>query len=111
MHSDLAKSHTIQSENIAKVVRDAQDVFDKVRVRHEEIVMMARPEEAISKVVAKVVELEQKIARGAPGGGGEVGDGCIKSLFPSKSMVLRQGGGLEKLAGGSGEEYTDSQAQ
>ena len=62
-------------------------------------------------MVAKVVELEQKIARGAPGGGGEVGDECIKSFFPSKSMVPKQGGGLEKLAGGGGEEYTDSQAQ
>ena len=75
-HSDLVKSHTIHSENIAKVVRDAQDAFDKARTRHEETATQAqgwslradvsiqKNTEAIGKVVPKVVELEQKIARG-----------------------------------------------
>ena len=52
------------------------------------------------------MELEQKIARGALGGGGEPGDLCKKSLLPNKSMGS-QGGELEKLAGGD-EEYMDS---
>ena len=56
----------------------------------------------------EVVELEQKIARGALGGGGEPGDLCKKSLLPNKSMGS-QGGELEKLAEGD-EEYMDSQA-
>ena len=56
--------------------------------------------EAIGKVMAKVEELEQEIARGA------AGDRCKKSFFSCKSRFAetfrRQGGGLEKLAGGGG---------
>ena len=60
--------------------------------------------QAIGKVMAKVVELEQKIARSAAGGGDEAGDWCKKSLFfqheHGSRDVRRQGGGLEKLAEG-----------
>ena len=93
MHSDL--------ENIAKVVGDAQDAFDKARVRHEDL--FGHDDAGVDpkstrfspgehggdrKVMAKVVEL--KIARG---------DALpIKSMVPD---VRREGGGLEKLAGAS----------
>ena len=82
-------------------MEDAQDAFDKARVRHEETTTQARGwsqradvsilknPEAIGKVMAMVVELEQKIARRATGEGGEAGDRCKKSFFPKPEYPSR----------------------
>ena len=78
LRSDLVKSHTIHEDSVQ------------------------RNTEAIGKVTAKVVELEQKVARGVAGGGGEAGDRCKKSFFPDKRMHLGTFGALEKPVGGGG---------
>ena len=115
MHCDFVKSYSILSENIAKDVSDAQDAFDRARVRRGDSHDGAggtqsaedpiqKNTDTIRKVMGKIVEMEQRIAKGAAGGLWR----CRRSMpevTPPKQEhgsrdVRRQGGGLEKLAGG-----------
>ena len=111
MHSELVKSHTIHTENIAKgcgeslrCLRQSSGASPRRQSRRcrgelrEPEGSFQKDTEVIGKVMAIVVELEQKMARGAAGGGVEAGDQCKKSFLPNNGMPP----GLKKLAGGRG---------
>ena len=118
-HSDFVKSHAIHSVNMAKVVRDVQDAFDKARVRLEETVT------TVKRWTQMAEDFGPEEHGGDRQGGGEgCGVGSCRRrwrsrrlvqevAFPDKSMVPETFGGKAEDWRSWQEEivkYTDSRA-